>query len=165
MRRVTVDGLVVGFDLDMTLIDSADAITATMAAAIAASPGGEGVRITRDKVWPLVGLPLEATVATLAPTVDPGVAVREYRDRYASIGAPMVTLLPGAPEAFAAVRETGGRSVVWLVREGRLQAREVEAGPVSGGYREIARGLVGGERVMTGGVENPREGMRVKTSQ
>ena len=64
-----------------------------------------------------------------------------------------------------AVHEAGGRSVVWLVREGRLQAREVEAGPVSGGYREIARGLVGGERVMTGGVENPREGMRVKTSQ
>jgi phosphoglycolate phosphatase len=112
MRRVTVDGLVVGFDLDMTLIDSAGAITATMAAAIAASPGGEGVRITRDKVWPLIGLPLEATVATLAPTVDPGVAAREYRDRYASIGAPMVTLLPGAPEAFVAVWEAGGRVLV-----------------------------------------------------
>ena len=37
----------------------------------------------------------------------------------------------------AAVREAGGRSVVWLVRDGRLQAREVEAGPVSGGFREI----------------------------
>ena len=62
----------------------------------------------------------------------------------------------------SAVRENGGRSVVWLVREGRLQAREVEAGPVSGGYREIARGLSGGERVVTGGVESPKEGMRVK---
>jgi len=38
----------------------------------------------------------------------------------------------------------------------------VEAGPVSGGYREIARGLSGGERVVTGGVESPKEGMRVK---
>lgn len=65
----------------------------------------------------------------------------------------------------SAVRESGGRSVVWLVREGRLQAREVEAGPVSGGYREIARGLSGGERVVTGGVESPKEGMRVKTDQ
>jgi RND family efflux transporter MFP subunit len=63
----------------------------------------------------------------------------------------------------AAVREAGGRSVVWLVREGRLQAREVEAGPVSGGFREVARGLSGGEVVVTGGVENPKEGMRVKT--
>jgi RND family efflux transporter MFP subunit len=65
----------------------------------------------------------------------------------------------------SAVRENGGRSVVWLVREGRLQAREVGAGPVSGGYREIARGLSGGERVVTGGVESPKEGMRVKTGQ
>jgi HlyD family secretion protein len=64
-----------------------------------------------------------------------------------------------------AVHERGGRSVVWLVREGRLQAREVEAGPVSGGYREIARGLSGGEQVVTGGVEEPREGMRVKTGE
>jgi HlyD family secretion protein len=65
----------------------------------------------------------------------------------------------------SAVRDAGGRSVVWLVREGRLQAREVEAGPVSGGYREIARGLSGGERVVTGGVENPQEGMRVKVGE
>ena len=65
----------------------------------------------------------------------------------------------------AAVRDAGGRTVVWLVREGRLQAREVEAGPVSGGFREIKRGLSGGERVVTGGVENPKEGMRVKTGE
>ena len=39
----------------------------------------------------------------------------------------------------AAVRESGGRSVVWLVRDGRLQAREVEAGPVSAGFREVSR--------------------------
>jgi multidrug efflux pump subunit AcrA (membrane-fusion protein) len=51
---------------------------------------------------------------------------------------------------------------VWLVREGQLQAREVEAGPVSGEFREVARGLSGGERVVTGGVEEPKEGMRVK---
>jgi RND family efflux transporter MFP subunit len=65
----------------------------------------------------------------------------------------------------AAVRENGGRTVVWLVRDGRLQAREVEAGPVSGGFREIKRGLSGGERVVTGGVENPKEGLRVKTGE
>jgi HlyD family secretion protein len=63
----------------------------------------------------------------------------------------------------AAVREAGGRSVVWIVREGKLAPREVEAGPVSGGFREIRRGLSGGEVVVTGGVETPREGMRVET--
>jgi RND family efflux transporter MFP subunit len=62
----------------------------------------------------------------------------------------------------SAVRESGGRNVVWLVRDGRLQSREVEAGPVSGGFREVSKGLSGGERVVTGGVERPEEGMRVK---
>jgi hypothetical protein len=62
----------------------------------------------------------------------------------------------------SAVREAGGGSVVWLVRDGRLQMREVEAGPVSGDYREVTRGLSGGERIVTGGVESPKEGMRVK---
>ncbi|MFL5495284.1 MAG: efflux RND transporter periplasmic adaptor subunit [Gemmatimonadales bacterium] len=79
----------------------------------------------------------------------------------ASAAGPAVRFRLPAP----AVHEAGGRSVVWLVREGRLQSREVEAGPVSGGYREIARGLAGGERVVTGSVENPREGMRVKTGE
>lgn len=65
----------------------------------------------------------------------------------------------------SAVRESGGRSVVWLVRQGRLQARQVESGPVSGGYREVTRGLSGGERVVTGGVDEPEEGMRVKAEQ
>jgi RND family efflux transporter MFP subunit len=64
-----------------------------------------------------------------------------------------------------AVRDQGGRSVVWLVRDGRLTARPVEAGPVSAGYREITRGLSGGERVVTGGVETPKEGMRVKAGE
>lgn len=61
----------------------------------------------------------------------------------------------------AAVREVGGTSVVWLIREGRLTQHEVEAGPASAGFREIRRGLSGGELVLTGGVEKPVEGMRV----
>jgi HlyD family secretion protein len=80
-------------------------------------------------------------------------------------GASATAPTPAAPRfrlPADAVHEAGGRSVVWLVREGRLQSREVEAGPVSGGFREIARGLSGGERVVTGGVENPKEGMRVR---
>jgi RND family efflux transporter MFP subunit len=77
------------------------------------------------------------------------------------------TAAPAAPRfrlPASAVHDAGGKSVVWLVRDGRLQSREVEAGPVSAGFREISRGLSGGERVMTGGVENPKEGMRVKGS-
>jgi HlyD family secretion protein len=62
----------------------------------------------------------------------------------------------------AAVHDAGGKTVVWLVRDGRLQMREVAAGPVSGDFREVTRGLSGGERIVTGGVEKPEAGMRVK---
>jgi RND family efflux transporter MFP subunit len=63
----------------------------------------------------------------------------------------------------AAVREEGGETVVWLVRDGRLEPRPVEAGPASGGFREIRSGLAGGELVVVGGIETPRAGMRVRT--
>jgi hypothetical protein len=55
--------------------------------------------------------------------------------------------------------------VVWLVRDGRLEQRQVEAGPVSGGFREIRSGLSGGEMLLVGGVETPQQGMRVKLPQ
>ena len=61
-----------------------------------------------------------------------------------------------------AVREVGGETVVWLVRDGRLESRVVQGGPVSGGFREIRSGLAGGELLLVGGVEEPRAGMRVK---
>ncbi|HWA40272.1 MAG TPA: efflux RND transporter periplasmic adaptor subunit [Gemmatimonadales bacterium] len=63
----------------------------------------------------------------------------------------------------SAVRESGGKTVVWLVRDGRLAAKEVEAGPVSGGFREVRSGLAGGELILSGGVETPVEGMKVVT--
>jgi HlyD family secretion protein len=62
----------------------------------------------------------------------------------------------------AAVRQDAGATVVWMVRDGKLERRVVEAGPESGGYREIRRGLSGGELLMTGGVTSPSNGLRVK---
>src|SRR6476659_5690026 len=60
---------------------------------------------------------------------------------------------PSGPPRFrvpaAAVRELNGQSVVWLVRNGRLESRQVDAGPVSGGFREIRSGLSGGELLLT----------------
>jgi hypothetical protein len=60
-----------------------------------------------------------------------------------------------------AVREHEGRTVVWLVRQNKLEPRVVEAAPVSGGFREIRSGLAGGEQVLMGGVASPAAGMRV----
>jgi RND family efflux transporter MFP subunit len=65
----------------------------------------------------------------------------------------------------AAVREVGGESVVWLVRNGRLESRTVQAGPVSAGFREVRSGLAGGERLLVGGVEKPEAGMRVDVGE
>ena len=62
----------------------------------------------------------------------------------------------------AAVFEAGGGTIVWLIRGGKLESRSVEAGPASAGYREIRRGLTGGEMVLTGGVTQPEQGMRVE---
>ena len=61
-----------------------------------------------------------------------------------------------------AVRSENGRDVVWIVRDGRLQSRDVDAGPVSGNFREIRAGLSGGEQLLVGGVDKPRDGQRVK---
>ena len=76
---------------------------------------------------------------------------------------------PSGPPRFrvpaAAVRELNGQSVVWLVRNGRLESRQVDAGPVSGGFWEIRSGLSGGELLLTGGVEEPKAGMRVKAGK
>jgi RND family efflux transporter MFP subunit len=65
----------------------------------------------------------------------------------------------------AAVRELNGQSVVWLVRNGQLESRAVEAAPVSGGFREVRSGLAGGEMMLVGGVDEPKAGMRVKVQQ
>ena len=138
----------------MTLVDSTDGITATLAAAVAASPGGEGVLIDRERVWPYVGLPLDVTVAGLAPRTDPERVIREYRARYAQIGVPLTRLLPGAVEALAAVREAGGRVLV-VSAKAEVGVREVltEVGLDRPGVRPdlVVGGLFGaakGERLV-----------------
>jgi RND family efflux transporter MFP subunit len=63
-----------------------------------------------------------------------------------------------------AVKSEGGASVVWIVRDGRLTKRAVTTGPVSGGFLEVRSGLNGGEQLLTGGVDAPAEGMKVKVA-
>ena len=74
---------------------------------------------------------------------------------------------PPAPRLMvpaAAVRSEDGHAVVWIVRNGRLTRRDVDAGPVSANLREIRSGLAGGEILLIGGIETPREGQRVKVT-
>jgi multidrug efflux pump subunit AcrA (membrane-fusion protein) len=63
-----------------------------------------------------------------------------------------------------AVHSDGGASVVWVVKDGRLERREVDAGPVSAGMREVRSGLGGGESLLLSGVAEPKVGMQVKVA-
>ena len=71
-------------------------------------------------------------------------------------------ILRAPSQAFS---DSGSSTFVWLVREGRLTRRTVVTGPASAGLREIRSGLSGGEQLLVGGLEHPREGMRVKVGQ
>lgn len=102
------------------------------------------------------------------PRILPEMGARvDFLEPAAPAGNATDPATPAAPRVrlpAAAVRDDGGRTVVWLVRQGRLEARAVEAGPVSGGFREIRSGLAGGELILVGGVETPRAGMRVQVA-
>ena len=124
---------VVGFDLDMTLVDSAAGIVATLTSVLAGMPGVPTPE--PEQIWPWIGLPLNETVHALAPGADADEVVRRYRAEYAAIGAARTVLLPGAAGAIAAVKDAGGRVLVisakaqagvWEV----LRAVELDSGPL-----------------------------------
>ncbi len=108
LGAVPVSQPVVGFDLDMTLVDSAAGIAATLQAALAEV----GVEVTPDQVWPTIGVPLEQALAGLAPEVDARAVTARYRQLYPTLGLAPVTLLPGAAAAIEAVHACGGRVLV-----------------------------------------------------
>lgn len=94
----------VGFDLDLTLVDSADGIVATylaMARRLGRVVDPQDVRQT-------IGIPLEETCALLVPG-DEVEGVRVYRELYPVTGVAGTVLLPGARQALDAVRAHGGR--------------------------------------------------------
>jgi uncharacterized protein len=99
---------VVGFDLDLTLVDSADGIVATFAEAARRI----GTTVDPEAMRPLIGVPLETACAALLPPALVAPAVHHYRELYPALGVPGTKLLPGAAEAVAAVRAHGGRAVV-----------------------------------------------------
>lgn len=149
-------GPVVGFDLDMTLVDSAAGIGAAFRAALVDLhghdlPGGAALPTDAD-VRPWIGIPLERMVAALLPQVDPAAAAARYRELYALHGVPLTRLLPGAREALGAVRAAGGRILVVSAKAERgvravLAHVGLDTGPlapdvVAGGLFAAAKGEV-----------------------
>lgn len=100
--------LVVGFDLDMTLIDTVPGFAATLTAL-----GEElGVRFPVADLTAQLGPPLETLLADHLAPEQVGPAGDRFRELYPDLAVAPVPLLPGAREAVDAVRRHGGRVVV-----------------------------------------------------
>jgi len=100
--------ITVGFDLDLTLIDPRPAVVA-----VASRLGvEEGVEVDASLWASRLGPPLETELAHWVAPERVLPAAERYRELMATLGRPLISLLPGAVEAVAAVRAAGGRVVV-----------------------------------------------------
>jgi phosphoglycolate phosphatase len=113
---IVVVPLVIGFDLDMTLLDTRAGIAATFHEVVART----GVHVDVDLVVTRLGPPLRHELAEWFPPADVEAAVTLYRSLYPSHAIAPTVELPGAREALAAVRDAGGRVAVITSKLGRL---------------------------------------------
>jgi pyridinium-3,5-biscarboxylic acid mononucleotide sulfurtransferase len=100
--------LVVGFDLDMTLIDSRPGIAATLDAIAART----GVHIDSAAAVSRLGPPLELELAHWYPADEIDAAADLFRALYADLAIEPTHALTGAAAAVDAVHRHGGRVVV-----------------------------------------------------
>ncbi|HEU4925755.1 MAG TPA: efflux RND transporter periplasmic adaptor subunit [Vicinamibacterales bacterium] len=91
---------------------------------------------------------------------DMGVKVSFLRDEPAGANAP-----PPAPSVLvpkAAVRTADGRSIVFVIKEDRVERRAVSVGLTTGDQVEVLSGLSGNERVVIDGPATLKDGDKVK---
>ncbi|MGW2491567.1 HAD family hydrolase [Streptomyces sp. NPDC001606] len=100
--------LTVGFDLDMTLIDSRPGIRACYLALSERT----GTYIDADLVVTRLGPPLADEMANWFPAEQVPAMTDLYREMYPSYAIAATPAMAGAREALAAVREAGGRTMV-----------------------------------------------------
>ncbi|SDZ38691.1 phosphoglycolate phosphatase [Micromonospora pattaloongensis] len=106
----------VGFDLDMTLIDSRPGIAATYRALT----GQTGVYVDAAAAVARLGPPLRHELRRWFPTDQVEAAVDAYRALYPRHAIAPSVPLPGAVDALRRIRERGGRIVVVTSKLGRL---------------------------------------------
>lgn len=108
----------VGFDLDMTLIDSRPGIRAAYQALTAKT----GVWVDAELAVSRLGPPLRTELAQWFPPEQVEDAVTTYRALYPDYAISPTVPTPGAVEALATVRDLGFRVVVVTSKLGRLAA-------------------------------------------
>lgn len=110
-----MDGPVVGFDLDLTLVDPRPGIRAAFEALVAET----GIVVDVETVIARLGPPLEIELSNWVEPERVAEMAERYRAHYFEVGVPGTTLLPGALEAVEAVHSRGGRSIVVTAKEER----------------------------------------------
>ncbi|MFN0180890.1 MAG: efflux RND transporter periplasmic adaptor subunit [Gemmatimonadales bacterium] len=142
---------------------------------IAQVTGGQPARIVLD-AYPTASF--AGRVRQIVPTADRQRATVQVKvsitDRDSRILPEMgarvefldtATTAPNAPARVfvpaAAVVTAGSATVVWVVRDGVVRRTTVEAGPVSGGRREVRSGLSGGESLVLDPPQDLSDGAKV----
>lgn len=100
--------LVVGFDLDMTLIDTRPGFSATLAVLARET----GVDLDVEAMCERLGPPIHEMLAPYFPAADVPALGERFRALYAEHAIPRITEIEGAHEALAAVRRHRGETVV-----------------------------------------------------
>ncbi len=100
--------LVVGFDLDMTLIDTRPGFAATLRALTDET----GVPVDVDLLCANLGPPLDHMLAPYYPADRLSGLVDRFRELYPDHAVAATPAFAGAHEALAAVRRHGGRTIV-----------------------------------------------------
>ncbi|WP_141312325.1 HAD family hydrolase [Streptomyces spinoverrucosus] len=108
MAPMTSRPLTVGFDLDMTLIDSRPGIHACYLALAERT----GTYIDADLAITRLGPPLEEELRHWFPETEVAAVADVYRAMYPTIAIAATPAMAGAHEAISAVRAAGGRAVV-----------------------------------------------------
>lgn len=108
MAGMAAHPLTVGFDLDMTLIDSRPGIKAAYQELSART----GTFVDAEAAVTRLGPPLEQEVRRWFPEERVAEISALYRELYPQHAIAATTVLPGAREALAAVRAAGGRTLV-----------------------------------------------------
>ncbi|MGH3715928.1 MAG: HAD family hydrolase [Micromonosporaceae bacterium] len=108
--------LTVGFDLDLTLVDTRLGI----AAALDELSAETGVPIDSTAAVARLGPPLAEELAHWFPAADVPAMVELFRSIYPLHAVEPSPLLPGAAEAFEVVRDRAGRIMVVTSKLGRL---------------------------------------------
>lgn len=115
--------LVVGFDLDMTLVDARAGIASSWRALSAET----GVPVDTELVVSRLGPPVEAEAAHWFPAASVASVATRYREIYREQAATAVEAMPGAHEALAAVRRHRGSTLVVTAKHEPNARLNVEA--------------------------------------